>query len=52
MKEIKNEYIKFRVTASEKERITQYCEDKGIKISDFLRGLITRAIALDESKQK
>ena len=52
MKEIKTEYIKVRVTASEKERIIEFCEKKGLKLSEFIRNLCNREIALAESKQK
>lgn len=48
MKENKTETLRFRVTKQEKERIAEYCEQKGLKLSDFIRSLITRAIALDK----
>lgn len=48
MKENRDKKIEVRVTAQEKERIAEYCEQKGLKLSDFIRSLITRAIALDK----
>ena len=52
MKENKTEYVKVRVTASEKERILQYCEQKGLTFSEFMRMLWTRAMALEEVKNE
>ena len=51
IKENKTEYIRFRVTAQEKERFAEYCEKKGLKMSDFIRSLINRAMALEEKEK-
>ena len=51
IKENKTEYLKVRVTTSEKERITAYCEEKGLTFSEFMRMLWTRAIALDKEEK-
>ena len=51
MKEVKTTYLKVRVTASEKERIQQYCEEKGLTFSEFMRMLWTRAIALEKEEK-
>lgn len=50
MKETKTEYLKVRVTAKEKERILQYCEQKGLTFSEFMRMLWIRAMALDKEE--
>ena len=52
MKDNKDKKIEVRVTAEEKERILQYCEQKGLKISEFIRALCNRAIALEEVKNE
>ena len=52
MKEVKTEYLKVRVTSSEKERIMQYCKDKDLTFSEFMRMLWTKAIALDDAKKE
>ena len=51
MKENRDKKIEVRVTAQEKERIAEYCEKKGLKISDFIRSLINRAMALEEKEK-
>lgn len=52
MKENRDKKIEVRVTAQEKERIAEYCEQKGLKISDFIRSLCNRALALESEKGK
>ena len=42
MKENKDVQIKFRLTASQKEKIEKYCELSGLNVSQFLR------LAVDE----
>lgn len=37
MKETKNEFIKVRVSSSEKEQIKSYCENHNITISELIR---------------
>jgi uncharacterized protein (DUF1778 family) len=37
MKENKDCQIKFRLTAEQKDKITEYCKKHDIKISEFIR---------------
>lgn len=50
MKEVKNDIIKMRVSASEKEIIKQYALKYNITISELLRLALNRFMTIEESK--
>ncbi len=50
MKETKDKQLKFRVSASEKEKIEKYAEDHNMTVSELLRAALNRFIAIEEEK--
>lgn len=47
MKDIKDIQIKVRITATEKDKISSYCEEHNLTVSDFLRSAIYKKLKED-----
>lgn len=52
MKEVKNDIIKMRVSASEKEIIKQYALKYNMTVSELLRVALNRFMAIEEKKEE
>ena len=52
MKELKDCYIKFRVTAAMKDKITEYCDNFGYTVSEFLRKICEEYFAIREDENE
>lgn len=52
MKEIKNEILKLRVSAQEKERFKEYAEAHDMTLSDLVRKAVIRLIAIENKEEE
>lgn len=48
MKEIKNEVLKLRISATEKEKIKEYAEVHDMTVSELIRKAIIRFVAIEK----
>lgn len=52
MKETKDKQLKFRVSATEKEKIEKYAEEHNLTVSELLRAALNRFMAIEEKKEE
>lgn len=48
MKEIKNQVLKLRISATEKEKIKEYAEAHDMTVSELIRKAIIRFVAIEK----
>ena len=48
MKEIKNEVLKLRIPAAEKEKIKEYAEAHDMTVSELIRKAIIRFVSIEK----
>lgn len=52
MKEIKNEVLKLRISATEKEKFKEYAEEHDMTLSELIRAAVVRYIALENKEEE